>query len=696
MPASRPATAFGPQVAGAAHGVPIRVPPTPQPGPASRQQAANPAHPAAALAHQTGTTQAAAPQPRSPATPASPQRAQPTTFADIAGLWDATQVMRLAAAGVVTGDPAGRFAPAQPLTRAALAVMLQRSFAPDPAGTGSPAFSDVPAGNWAAAGIAVVAGAGWMDGTGGRFRPEQAVTRAEAVTAVVRALRLPTAAVRAPAFADAAAIPAWAAPSVAAAVSTGIVTGFPNGTFRPDAPLTRAGAAELLAVAYARVRPLPPPPPPAAPDGLYLTSANGYAGLAWSAVPGATGYLIDRMAPGGSWTAVGHSTGTSWPDYGADATIAYAYRVRALGDGGQVSPPSAAVSEPAISPLEVASLGAWHLPVSTLVLLQDVSHSPPGTPFELDDLNYGGLPALPHTTENPGGTTLVLSDDGETFYRPTLLCQATAAGAVRVFYDHINGSGAPARVSVVLYNFEAATVAYAVASRIVDTSGGPKAQGEAVSAVMLGSAWPGTRGSLKPGQGVVLDPAAGYVAAGGAVLGDYELSLSGPLHIAITAVRAGQDPLAEYVAHRLPATAGGPGAGRGTFASATRILNLSPSASEPQMLRLADGHEDPYLSGFDELTGATVYDNGNYGVIYRIRGTPSVPTVLVAVPVGGGYYGALDSGGQVVPAPSHVIPADAGIAFLVATWLPDRSNEVDWTPPGGSYLPLELITVPLG
>lgn len=621
---------------------------------------------------------------------------RPAIFGDIVGLWDATQVMRLEAAGIIRGEADALFKPWQALTRASLAVMLQRAFDPPAATGGIAAFGDVPAGGWDASAIGAVVGAGWMRGTGHGFQPAQPVTRAEAVTAVVRALRLPPPVGPTPAFRDAASIPAWAAQAVDAAVTAGIVSGFPNGTFRPDAPLDRADAAQLMASAYALVHPLPPAPPPPAPTGLYLTSNAGYAGVAWSAVPGVAGYVVDRLAPAGSWVAVARTGATAWPDSSADGAVAYTYRIRAVGADGVMSAPSASVTEPSLSAQEVASLGAWHLPVSTLIQMQAVAHSAPGTPLDLHRLGYANLPGLPHTTKDLGGSTLVVSDDAETFYGPTLLEQATASGTTRVFYDHINGSGAPARVSVLLYNYGGTTVSYEVRSRVVDTAGGPKAQGELVAAVMLGGPWPGASGSLGPGQGVVLDPGAGYVAPWGAILGDYELSLSGPVHVAVAAVRSWQNALTEYIAHRLPPTVGGPGAGRGTFGTTTRVITLHPSASEPQMLLLGDGRQDPYLSGWDELTGVRVNDNGNYGLIYRIVGEPSVPTLLVAVPVGGGYYGALKSEGQVVAAPSYVLPTNAGIGFVVGAWQPGKVSEVDWTPPGGSYLPLELISIPLG
>lgn len=48
------------------------------------------------------------------------------------------------------------------------------------------------------------------------------------------------------AFTDADQISDWAVPEVARAAAAGLVTGYPDGTFRPQAPVTRAEAAVLI------------------------------------------------------------------------------------------------------------------------------------------------------------------------------------------------------------------------------------------------------------------------------------------------------------------------------------------------------------------------------------------------------------------------------------------------------------------
>ncbi|MEN9222970.1 MAG: S-layer homology domain-containing protein, partial [Thermostichus sp. BF3_bins_97] len=81
---------------------------------------------------------------------------------------------------------------------------------------------------------------GFPDGT---FRPNESVTRAQFAVIVTKAFGLDTN-VPSRQFADP--IPSWAAPSIGAAAAAGFVSGFPDGTFRPNDVLTRAQAITVL------------------------------------------------------------------------------------------------------------------------------------------------------------------------------------------------------------------------------------------------------------------------------------------------------------------------------------------------------------------------------------------------------------------------------------------------------------------
>ncbi|CAM3777137.1 hypothetical protein GCM10009865_50670 [Aeromicrobium ponti] len=82
----------------------------------------------------------------------------------------------------------------------------------------------------------------------GSFRPNATVTRAQAAIMIGRALKL-DGEQRDTIFTDAGAS-LKASGYIAAATERGIITGFPDGTFRPDAPVTRGQMAIFLARAF--------------------------------------------------------------------------------------------------------------------------------------------------------------------------------------------------------------------------------------------------------------------------------------------------------------------------------------------------------------------------------------------------------------------------------------------------------------
>lgn len=110
-------------------------------------------------------------------------------FSDVnTGIWYYEPVMALAKAGIINGYKDGTFKPTETITRAEFATMIMRYAKLSPS-TGSTGFSDVPESDWAAGNIKAVAEAGYVKGyNNGTFRPENNLTRAEAVTVINRVL----------------------------------------------------------------------------------------------------------------------------------------------------------------------------------------------------------------------------------------------------------------------------------------------------------------------------------------------------------------------------------------------------------------------------------------------------------------------------------------------------------------------------
>ncbi|MEW4372360.1 glycosyl hydrolase 53 family protein [Paenibacillus kandeliae] len=194
-------------------------------------------------------------------------------------------------AAYMQGYPDGTFRPTHTVTRAELAMMLNRLAAvpsatdttvqsaldkkddvaaqpnratqlnsiPSTSTNFSPStavgmYSDVPTDNWAAQAIVAATSSGWMTGYSDHtFAPQRAITRAEMATVLARWMKdshaagggATTSSHNIPAaFKDTAGH--WAAADIASVQQAGYMQGQPDGSFAPDRTLTRAEAVTLF------------------------------------------------------------------------------------------------------------------------------------------------------------------------------------------------------------------------------------------------------------------------------------------------------------------------------------------------------------------------------------------------------------------------------------------------------------------
>ena len=106
------------------------------------------------------------------------------TFEDVkTGDWFYKEVETLYNIGIVEGADEHKFSPDEPVTRAEFAVMAAKFANLDY--EGGNIFDDVPNGHWAYSYINAAANAGWVKGyPDGSFRPDEPISRAEVVTLV--------------------------------------------------------------------------------------------------------------------------------------------------------------------------------------------------------------------------------------------------------------------------------------------------------------------------------------------------------------------------------------------------------------------------------------------------------------------------------------------------------------------------------
>ena len=112
-----------------------------------------------------------------------------------------------------------------------------------PSPNNSPSYTDVDTHSWAAAAIEQAAKRGWMKGyTSNVFAPDRPVSRAEMATILARWQQLHS--TDDAAFTDTAGH--WAAADIAAVQQAGYMQGMPNGHFAPNRALSRAEAVTLF------------------------------------------------------------------------------------------------------------------------------------------------------------------------------------------------------------------------------------------------------------------------------------------------------------------------------------------------------------------------------------------------------------------------------------------------------------------
>ncbi|OPY59816.1 MAG: Serine/threonine-protein kinase PknD [Pelotomaculum sp. PtaU1.Bin035] len=192
-------------------------------------------------------------------------------FSDTMEHWAAQYIEALAKKNIMRGTGKGAFEPGRPMTRAEMAKIIDLA-AGVPGNVKDNGFTDIGEKDWYRPYVLSAATAGILKGyEDGAFRPEAPVTRAELAAMLLRAAawRQATPASTAtgtqpgvsttgnsvsggnllpqePVMPD---VPPghWAAADLAAALRNGIMSGYPDGSIRPDAPVTRAEAAKMVA-----------------------------------------------------------------------------------------------------------------------------------------------------------------------------------------------------------------------------------------------------------------------------------------------------------------------------------------------------------------------------------------------------------------------------------------------------------------
>ena len=167
-------------------------------------------------------------------------------YSDIASNWAAEDINLLADLGVVTGKPDGTFRPDSEITRAEIVAILVRLY--DLNSDDMVLFDDTKD-HWASGYISIAASLGYVNGFDAKhFGPDDQLTREQmaVMTARIAELQEDTSGGNPVPFTDKDRISSWALSAVTSVFQNGVISGYPDGTFRPAAKITRAEACPMI------------------------------------------------------------------------------------------------------------------------------------------------------------------------------------------------------------------------------------------------------------------------------------------------------------------------------------------------------------------------------------------------------------------------------------------------------------------
>ncbi len=170
-------------------------------------------------------------------------------FKDIAATdADLAYIKYLANQDIIKGYPDGKFQPQTGLTRAQAAVVMVKAGKISLDQNAPSPFKDLKKDHWARAYVATAVKAGYISGyPDGTFKPDQPLSRAQGISLLLKLSKQPQTAVL-PALKDISA-QHWAAKAVAVGLASGMVGLSTDGqNYYPDGPFTRINMAHALGI----------------------------------------------------------------------------------------------------------------------------------------------------------------------------------------------------------------------------------------------------------------------------------------------------------------------------------------------------------------------------------------------------------------------------------------------------------------
>ncbi|QKS48759.1 S-layer homology domain-containing protein (plasmid) [Paenibacillus cellulosilyticus] len=167
------------------------------------------------------------------------------SFSDVGNHWGSSFIQKAVKLGIVTGYDNNTFKPNAAVSRAEFAALIARAFALSP-DAASANFNDTSS-NWAAGYIGTLAAKGIITGyQDGSFKPNAPISRAEMVVIISRLMNLDVLAAGEPTNFTDVSSSNWASNAIKQASSANLVQGVSSSEFAPNGTTTRAEAVTLI------------------------------------------------------------------------------------------------------------------------------------------------------------------------------------------------------------------------------------------------------------------------------------------------------------------------------------------------------------------------------------------------------------------------------------------------------------------
>lgn len=173
------------------------------------------------------------------------QEVQSKDFSDVNGHWAEGEIAAWTGQGIIGGYPDGTFQPNRQITRAEFTKILNSALGYQEQAAIN--FSDVKKGDWFYGEIAQAVKAGYIKGyADGTVKPNDPISRQEAAVIISRIMWLKGNAAQTQGFTDGSRIPSWSKGAVGAVAGAAYMGGYPDKSFQPVKPISRAEALVTL------------------------------------------------------------------------------------------------------------------------------------------------------------------------------------------------------------------------------------------------------------------------------------------------------------------------------------------------------------------------------------------------------------------------------------------------------------------